>query len=161
MNTEPNRTEEGRTYRTLPTIASLQDLLQVIPKENQTLVHNVVAEVRQIVTKVLEAGGVIFIGDIAKLVKSIKLRPDEGALKEFIELAADAEFSESGIDIKAAIIHRTLGTVSRYYLGYGVEGEEAKKARRDWAVALERAHKHFAGELDEESDGNLSEAFAA
>jgi hypothetical protein len=151
MSTE-NKNEEARTYRTQPTIASLQDLLQVIPKENQALVHNVVGEVRKSVTKVLAAGGVIFIGDIAKQVKSIKLRPDEAALKEFIELAADEEFSESGVDIKAAIIHRTLGTVSRYYLGYGVEGEEAKKARRDWAVALEKAHKHFAGEEDGEDE---------
>jgi len=151
MSTE-NKAEETRTYRTQPTIASLQDLLQVIPKENQALVQNVVGEVRGIVAKVLEAGGVIFIGDIAKQVKSLKLRPDEGALKEFIELAADAEFSESGVDIKAAIIHRTLGTVSRYYLGYGVEGEAAKKTRRDWAVALEKAHKHFAGEGDGEGE---------
>ncbi|MCW1913068.1 hypothetical protein OJ996_05765 [Luteolibacter sp. GHJ8] len=160
MNNE-NNSGEARTYRTQPTIASLQDLLQVIPKENQALVQNVVAEVREIVTKVLAAGGVIFIGDIAKLVKSIKLRPDEAALKEFIELAADAEFSESGVDIKAAIIHRTLGTVSRYYLAYGVEGEDAKKARRDWAVALEKAHKHFADEEDGESEGIVSAAIAA
>lgn len=160
MSTKENNSNEARTYRTQPTIASLQDLLQVIPKENQALVHNVVAEIREIVTKVLEAGGVIFIGDIAKLVKSLKLRPDEGALKEFIELAADAEFSESGVDIKAAIIHRTLGTVSRYYLGYGMEGEEAKKARRDWAVALDKAHKHFSGERDGQDDG-VSEPIAA
>ena len=158
MKTNDSTSGEARTYRTLPTISSLQDLLQQIPKENQALVHNVVGEVRNIMTKVLEAGGVIFIGDIAKLVKSLKLRPDEGALKEFIELAADEEFSESGIDIKAAIIHRTLGTVSRYYLGYGVEGEDAKKARRDWAVALEKAHKHFAGEPD---GGDLAEDVAA
>jgi hypothetical protein len=155
MNTNQNN-EEARTYRTQPTIASLHDLLQEIPKENQALVRNVVGEVRETITKVLAAGGVIFIGDIAKQVKSLKLRPDEGALKEFIELAADEEFRESGVDIKAAIIHRSLGTVSRYYLGYAVEGEAAKKARRDWAAALDKAHKHFAGEEDGEHSQDIA-----
>jgi hypothetical protein len=141
-----------RVIRQMPSISSLKDLLKGMPTESKAFASEVAAEVRQILSKVAEAGGVIFIGDIAKKVKSIKLRPEENALKEVIDLAADEEMLASGVDLKAAIIHRSYFSVSRYYLDSEKEGEEAKKARRDWAIALEKLHKHFSGEPIEDDD---------
>ncbi len=141
-----------RVIRQMPSISSLQELVKGMPRESKAFATEITREVRQIVTRVAEAGGVIFIGDIAKKMKTLKVRPEDGVLKEFIELAADQEFRDSGVDLKAAIIHRTLGSVSRYYLPYGMEGEEAKSARRDWAKELEKLHKHFSGEPVEEDD---------
>ncbi|MEK7954323.1 hypothetical protein [Luteolibacter soli] len=143
---------EDRVIRQMPSISALQELVKGLPVESKALVTEVVGEVRQILTKVAEASAVIFVSDIAKNIKTLKVRPDDEVLKEFIELAAQDELRESGVDIKAAIIHRTLGSVSRYYLPYGTDGEEARTARREWAIALEKLHKHFSGEPIEEDD---------
>ena len=157
----PSNNNGDRVFRKKPSISALEDLLTQIPKENQVLVKEVVGEIRATVVNVAKAGGVIFISNIAKRVTSLDLRPDEGALKEFIELAAQEEMRESGVDLKAAIIHRTLGSVSRYYLEYGMEEEAAKEARRSWSIALEKLHKHFSGEPVEDDDIELPEDAAA
>lgn len=157
----PSKNNGDRVYRKKPSISALEELLTQIPKENQVLVKEVVGEIRGIVVNAVKAGGVIFISDIAKRVKGLDLRPDEHALKEFIELAAAEELRESGVDLKAAIIHRTLGSVSRYYLEYGMVEEAAKDARRAWSIALDKLHKHFAGEPVEKDDFDLPEDAAA
>lgn len=167
MNTEPPdnndapKNNDERVYRPMPTFSSLQDLLKDVPEQNQVYVKEPVAEIRKIVSKVAEAGGVIYIGDIAKMMKTLKIRPEYEILKEFIVLAAEEELRESGVDLKAAVIHRTLGSVSRFYLSYGTDGEEAKKARRDWAIALEKVHKHFSGEVEEKDDFDIPDEAAA
>lgn len=150
MNTNDNTNQNGAgdTRKAAPSITSLHQLLNQMPATNRDVADQVVGEIREILKRVAAAGGVIYISDIARQVKSIELHPATDATRDFIFLAADLERKETGTDLLAIVLHRTPGAVSRYYLGQTdkMSETEFRQARRLWAAEVEKVHACYAAQ---------------
>lgn len=142
--------------------ASLVDLVRELPKNENEKANLAIAEVREILVRVAQAGAVIFISDLAKKITVVKVEPTDPGLKQLVDLAADEEESDSGVDLRCLVLNRTAGSVSRWYLDFSSEPSEKEIAatRKRWAKAVTEVHEHFApaGESVSEDEADVPDA---